>query len=72
MIRANENDERFWIIRVPVPKEKDSDLIEKMKLEIPAFIHFLMNREMSTKKKGRMWFHPDLIRTETLNQVVNT
>lgn len=70
MIHATENDERFWIIRVPVPKEKDPDLIEKMKEEIPAFVDYLKNRKLSTKRQGRMWFAPHLIKTETLEQVV--
>ncbi|WP_052592645.1 primase-helicase family protein [Aureispira sp. CCB-QB1] len=70
MIHATENDERFWIIRVPNPKEKDPELMEKMLEEIPAFVHFLKHRKLSTPKKGRMWFDPELIKTDTLKDVV--
>lgn len=70
MIHATENDERFWIIRVQKPKHSDPDLIEKMKAEIPFFIDYLKKRKISTKKESRMWFHKDLIKTETLEQVI--
>lgn len=70
MIYASEQDERFWIVRVQKPKVSDADLMEKMIVEIPSFIHYLNNRTLSTKKESRMWFHPDSIRTETLEQVV--
>ncbi len=70
MIHASENDERFWVIRTYKPKHKDPDLLEKMKLETNAFVHFLKHRKLSTEKKGRMWFDPELIRTATLEQVV--
>ncbi len=70
MIYASEHDERFWIIRVPPPQKIDPDLMEKMKVEIPAFVHFLQNRKLSTERKSRMWFDKDLIKTDILEEVV--
>lgn len=71
MIYASEFDERYWIIRVPVVSgKKDPDLMDKMRKEIPAFLHMLDNRAIFNPKKDRMWFDPRLIKTETLKQVI--
>lgn len=70
MIYANRHDERYWIIQTHPSTNRDPNLKEKMKKEIPAFIHFLKNRRMSTEQEGRMWFHPALTRTNIFNEVV--
>lgn len=38
------------------------DLQDKLKAEIPYFLHFLQNRKLRTKEESRLWFHPDLIK----------
>lgn len=70
MIYLTENDQRFWMLQVPLPKEKDPDLKKKMRTEIPAFLYFLQNREISAPREGRMWFHWDLYRTQLFQQTV--
>lgn len=70
MIYVTKHDERFWINRVPAPKRVDPELPEKLTREIPAFLHFLMNREMCTARESRMWFHHSLIRTDTFSDTV--
>lgn len=70
MIYLSAQDERFWIIQVPVPKVKDPHLMDKMEKEIPAFIHFLKNRQMATKDESRMWFHPALVKTANFYDTV--
>lgn len=71
MIHVSKHDERFWILRVPpVPvEERDPKMNEKLIAEIPAFVHFLMNRKMATEYESRMWFNRDLIRTEQFNEM---
>lgn len=70
MIYLTENDQRFWMLQVPLPKEKDPDLKKKMRLEIPAFLDFLKNRKISAPREGRMWFHWHLYRTQLFQQTV--
>lgn len=72
MIYVNKYDERFWMLRIPqLPIDsRDPTMLDKLEKEIPHFIDFLKNRTMATKCEGRMWFHPNLIKTETLAEAI--
>jgi hypothetical protein len=72
MIYVSKHDQRYWIIRVPQLQEGSDDphMMEKMKAEIPAFIHFLKGREMHCPKEGRMYFHYSLLRTKIFEDMV--
>jgi hypothetical protein len=60
---------RFWVRKVK-PVEKDiTSLRELMTKEIPCFLHFLMNRKLSTQNESRMWFKPSLLETPALNKI---
>ena len=70
MVYVDKNSERFWINRVPIPKEKRPNLLADMEKEIPAFLHYIKNRPLATKNESRMHFHPDLIKTATFKETV--
>lgn len=70
MVYVNKHDERFWIIRVPVLTKDDPDFKTKMKEEIPAFINYLKDRDLVSKKSSRMWFHASMLRTPVFDEVV--
>lgn len=70
MIYLTKHDERYWIIQVRKSKTEDVNLLQKMKAEIPAFIYYLRNRELITKRDSRMHFHPSLIRTDSFYDTV--
>ncbi|MDX2248245.1 MAG: DUF5906 domain-containing protein [Bacteroidia bacterium] len=66
-----EAEDRFWVIKVPAFSGKeDTELLDKLIEEIPAFLHYLLNREMKTEKKTRMWFTKEQIYTDALQAVV--
>lgn len=69
-IYASEEDIRYWVIKVPVLKKEDPTIIGKLKQEIPAFLSLLNKRKLATEHKNRMWFHPDLLKTEALSKLV--
>lgn len=69
-IYASKEDIRYWIIKVPVLKELDIDILPKMEDEIPGFLAFLDKRKLLTQRKNRMHFHPNLLKTDALNRVV--
>lgn len=69
-IYASDEDVRYWVIKVPVIKDLQTDMLEKMKDEIPAFLQFLSKRKMHTEEMHRAWFDPALIQTEALKKVV--
>lgn len=68
-----EDVNRFWIHPVQSIKKADRDphLLDKMKREIPAFLDFLANRKIVYPKVSRMWFDPELFKTEYFMQVVD-
>ena len=52
-----------------MPEKVNVDIIEDLKFEIPAFLDYLNKRKLSTQHESRMWFHPDLLKTEALKLV---
>ncbi len=72
MVYVSKHDERYWIIRVPKLQDGNDDpnMIDKMRTEIPAFVHFLMTRKMAAQKEGRMYFHRSLLKTKIFQDMV--
>lgn len=68
-INIDQQETRYWVRKIPVIAKKDDLILEKIKKEIPAFLDFLLNRELSTKKQTRMWFTTDQIKTEALKKL---
>lgn len=69
-IYANDEDLRYWVIKVPRIREKNPNLMELMLDEIPAFLSYLNNRKPVTDKITRMWFDPYLLKTDALKKVI--
>lgn len=68
-VNIDEQEIRFWVVKVPQFQKEDPDLLAKMKTEMPAFIHHLAYREITHPKKSRMWFAPNLVVTEALRHI---
>jgi len=70
IIMDNEEN-RYWVRKVPIINNDDEDtaIREKMKEEIPSFLHFLISRKFSVPRKTRMWFTKEQIRTDALERV---
>jgi hypothetical protein len=69
-IYASDEDVRYWVIKVPVIKSLQTDMLDKMQEEIPAMLSYLAKRKMHTEEMHRGWFDPALIQTEALKKVV--
>ncbi len=67
---ANEHDERFWVRKVPKAAKERTNLLDLMLDEIPSFLYYLNNRYFSTKCESRMWFAPQLLKTEALKKLI--
>jgi len=60
---------RFWALKInPVGKD-NINLRSQMAVEIPHFLNFLLNRELSTKNVSRMWFSPAVLETSALLKI---
>ncbi|ENG5649809.1 primase-helicase family protein [Flavobacterium psychrophilum] len=69
-IKIDSSEIRFWVIRINQFEKEDVHFLNKLILEIPAFLHFLTNRKLSTENNSRMWFTPAQIKTKALQRLV--
>ena len=63
---------RYWVRKIDRLQSDDTDFLQKLKAEIPAFLHFLQYRQLSTDKESRMWFNPTLLHTEALQKIIRS
>ena len=61
---------RYWVRKVPRLTTDDTTFLEKIRYEIPAFLHALTYRQLSTAEESRMWFAPGLIDTDALQKII--
>ena len=63
---------RYWVRKIDRLQSDDTDFLQKLKEEIPAFLFFLTQRELSTEKESRMWFNPKLTHTAALQKIIRS
>ena len=63
---------RYWVRKIAPIQSDDTDFLLKLKAEIPAFLHFLANRTLSTEKESRMWFNPKRLETDALRKIIRS
>lgn len=69
-IKIDANETRFWVVKVNSINTEDTDFLDKLTSEIPAFMFYLLNRELHTSRKTRMWFTPEQIKTPALTKLM--
>lgn len=68
----DKNDTRHWVRKVPViHNNPGKSFAEECKKEIPAFLYFLQNRELSTSGHDRLWFTHEETETEAWRKIVS-
>ena len=63
---------RYWVRKINRLESDDTDFLQKLKAEIPAFLYFLQHRTLFTKKESRMWFAPKLTFTPALQRIIRS
>ena len=63
---------RYWVRKIERLQSDDTDFLQKLKVEIPAFLYHLQHRQLSTEKESRMWFTPSLLHTEALQKIIRS
>jgi hypothetical protein len=72
-INLEDEDNRFFVLKIPSVINENPDLLEELTKEIPAFLYFLKERELyHPKKKSRLWFQPEVYATDALRRVVKS
>ena len=69
-IQIDENEIRFWILKINPLTTENTEILENLKNEIPTFLRFLIDRAFSSTKKSRMWFASEEIKTKALQKLV--
>ena len=69
------DEQRFWIIRVPVlskeEREGTPNLKAYLKQEVPAFVGFLNARGVQSRNVSRMWFSWSQYHTEAFDKLIS-
>ena len=63
---------RYWVRKIDRLQSDDTDFLQKLKAEIPAFLYHLQHRQLFTERKSRMWFTPSLLHTEALQRIIRS
>lgn len=63
---------RYWVRKIDRLQTDDTDFLQKLKAEIPAFLYHLQHRQLSTEKESRMWFATSLLHTEALQKIIRS
>jgi hypothetical protein len=71
VMKLEDGENRWFVVKVPPLLEEDIDMPDKLRAEIPAWLHFLHHREPHHPRKSRLWFEPEHFITEQFRIVVN-
>ena len=69
-IKIDNNETRFWVLKIPSLKKEETQFLEYLEAEIPAFLYHLKHRELTSAKTTRMWFSPEQIKTKALENLM--
>ena len=71
-ILIDAGETRYWVRKIMPLQNDDTNFLQKLKAEIPAFLYFLTQRELSTTQESRMWFNPRLTHTAALQKIIRS
>ncbi|MBO4234224.1 hypothetical protein FO675_07955 [Riemerella anatipestifer] len=69
-IQIDENEIRFWVLKINPINSENTEFLQNLISEIPQFLSFLIHRKFYSEKKSRMWFSPNEIKTKALQKLV--
>ena len=69
-ILIDAGETRYWVRKIMPLQNDDTNFLQKLKAEIPAFLYFLTQRELSTTQESRM--NPRLTHTAALQKIIRS
>jgi hypothetical protein len=70
VMKMDEEDTRWFVVKVKRSEKKDPDLVAKLKAEIEAWVNFLSNRKIFHPKVDRLWFDPKDFETDQMRKII--
>ena len=61
---------RYWVRKIHRLESDDTNFLQKLIAEIPAFLYSLQHRQLTTRQESRMWFSPKLTETPALLKII--
>lgn len=69
-IKIDDDEARFFVNKVPKFEKTDPELLDKMVLEIPAFLHYIKHtHKLKYTTSSRHWFAPEDLETSALRSL---
>jgi hypothetical protein len=65
-IHLDDDDTRFFVVKVTKPEIENKNLLTELEEEIPYFLHYLETRTITHPDVSRLWFAPETYITEAL------
>ena len=69
-IKIPKDEIRYWVRNVPSILVENTNFLDDMIREIPAFLYELKTRKITTENTTRMWFTREALWTEALQKVI--
>lgn len=63
---------RYWVRKINQLKNDDTNFLQRLKNEIPAYLEYLQHRKLTTEKVSRMWFNPKQTETPALRKIIRS
>lgn len=70
LMKIDDEDSRWFIVEVPQFTKEVPQLLELLKTEVPAMLHFLNYRDITHPHISRLWFSKECIETEQQRKIV--
>jgi hypothetical protein len=69
-IQIDEEEIRFWILKISSIKEENTNFLNGLIQEIPYFLRLLMDRPFVRQNSSRMWFKKEDLKTTALKRLL--
>ena len=70
-VKIDSNEIRYWVRQIPtLGNNINPKMIDLLRSEVPAFAHYLSQREIVSPMKTRMWFTKQQIHTKALDVLI--
>lgn len=74
-MKISKYDRRLWVRKISPFKKKEADaditFDDRLEAEIPAFVHYIENREVKYKERGELFFHQTDFQTKAFFNLVD-
>jgi hypothetical protein len=69
VMKIDEEDTRWFVVKVPPLPNEDVDMQNKLIAEIPAWLDYIHHRKPHHERESRLWFKPEHFITEQFHKV---